>query len=212
MIVRAYLPADEMLESRRTQRGARTLASGDDPAACRRRPSAPLPRRTGPRPGRNTTTRFASVAGCSSCRPGCLRPNDDRLPIVLDPGMAFGTGTHPSTQLCLAALEDHLHPGDEVIDLGCGSGILSIAAARLGARRRPGPGHRSAGRPYRAARTPNATAWRRRSTSAPVRLPDLLELAAPRSADLMVANILAPVLDDDGAPGPGARRPARRAC
>ena len=58
-----------------------------------------------------------------------------RLPIVLDPGMAFGTGAHPSTRLCLLALEDRLHAGDTLIDLGCGSGILSIAAVRLGAAR-----------------------------------------------------------------------------
>lgn len=57
----------------------------------------------------------------------------DELEVVLDPGMAFGTGTHPSTQLCLQALEDHLQAGSEVLDLGCGSGILAIAAARLGA-------------------------------------------------------------------------------
>lgn len=58
---------------------------------------------------------------------------DDELEIVLDPGMAFGTGTHPSTQLCLQALERHVRAGDQVLDLGCGSGILAIAAARLGA-------------------------------------------------------------------------------
>jgi ribosomal protein L11 methyltransferase len=57
----------------------------------------------------------------------------DRHKVILDPGMAFGTGTHPSTRLCLTALEDFLQDGDRVIDLGCGSGILSIAAARLGA-------------------------------------------------------------------------------
>jgi ribosomal protein L11 methyltransferase len=57
----------------------------------------------------------------------------DRLPIRIDPGMAFGTGVHPTTQLSLQLLEDHLQPGDRVIDLGCGSGILSIAARRLGA-------------------------------------------------------------------------------
>ena len=57
----------------------------------------------------------------------------DELEVVLDPGMAFGTGTHPSTQLCLQALEDHLRAGSDVLDLGCGSGILAIAAARLGA-------------------------------------------------------------------------------
>jgi ribosomal protein L11 methyltransferase len=59
----------------------------------------------------------------------------DRIPLIMDPGMAFGTGTHPTTQLCLEALEDHLQVGQPVIDLGCGSGILSIAAARLGASR-----------------------------------------------------------------------------
>ena len=55
------------------------------------------------------------------------------LPIILDPGMAFGTGLHPSTQLCLTAMEDLTRRGQRVLDAGCGSGILSIAAARLGA-------------------------------------------------------------------------------
>ncbi len=55
------------------------------------------------------------------------------IAILMDPGMAFGTGTHPTTQLCLAAVERHLRPGQKVIDLGTGSGILAIAAAKLGA-------------------------------------------------------------------------------
>lgn len=55
--------------------------------------------------------------------------------IELDPGMAFGTGTHPTTVLCLQALENVVKPGDTVIDVGCGSGVLSIAAAKLGASR-----------------------------------------------------------------------------
>ncbi len=55
--------------------------------------------------------------------------------VILDPGMAFGTGTHPTTRLCLMALEDELRPGDAVFDVGTGSGILAIAAVLLGASR-----------------------------------------------------------------------------
>lgn len=57
----------------------------------------------------------------------------NELILELDPGMAFGTGGHPTTQLCLLALEDHVKPGMKVADIGTGSGILSLAAARLGA-------------------------------------------------------------------------------
>lgn len=57
-----------------------------------------------------------------------------RLPIILDPGLTFGTGSHPSTQMCMAALEQHLTKDSRVVDLGSGSGILSIAALRLGAK------------------------------------------------------------------------------
>ena len=66
-------------------------------------------------------------------------PAPQRIPICIDPGMAFGTGTHPTTQLCLELLEScmtKLVPQEtDVIDVGCGSGILSIAALKLGARR-----------------------------------------------------------------------------
>lgn len=55
------------------------------------------------------------------------------LPVILDPGMAFGTGLHPSTQLCLLGMDGAVGPRTRVLDAGCGSGILSIAAARLGA-------------------------------------------------------------------------------
>ncbi|WHY76183.1 50S ribosomal protein L11 methyltransferase [Neobacillus sp. WH10] len=59
--------------------------------------------------------------------------NSDELIIELDPGMAFGTGTHPTTVMCIQALERTVRPGDRVIDVGTGSGVLSIAAAMLGA-------------------------------------------------------------------------------
>ncbi len=57
----------------------------------------------------------------------------EREVIVLEPGMAFGTGLHPSTRICLEAMEDILQPGDNILDIGCGTGILSIAAILLGA-------------------------------------------------------------------------------
>jgi ribosomal protein L11 methyltransferase len=61
------------------------------------------------------------------------RPQEGELAIWLDPGMAFGTGNHPTTVMCLHFLEKYLVPGAKVIDVGTGSGILALAAARLGA-------------------------------------------------------------------------------
>lgn len=59
--------------------------------------------------------------------------SSDELIIELDPGMAFGTGTHPTTVLSIQGLEAYVQPGDMVMDVGCGSGVLSIAAVKLGA-------------------------------------------------------------------------------
>jgi ribosomal protein L11 methyltransferase len=60
-------------------------------------------------------------------------PDAGAINLVLDPGMAFGTGSHPTTRLCLEWLEREVRGGERVLDYGCGSGILAIAAARLGA-------------------------------------------------------------------------------
>ena len=67
--------------------------------------------------------------------PYWLKDTDDsgRLPVILDPGLTFGTGAHPSTQMVLEAMETLVTPGSSCLDLGSGSGILSIAALRLGA-------------------------------------------------------------------------------
>jgi ribosomal protein L11 methyltransferase len=62
-------------------------------------------------------------------------PDAEAINIILDPGLAFGTGTHETTALCLEWLAENLQPGADVIDYGCGSGILAVAAAKLGAAR-----------------------------------------------------------------------------
>ena len=61
-------------------------------------------------------------------------PEDGRTPLRLDPGLIFGTGSHPTTRMCLAALENYVNQDTKVLDLGCGSGILGIGALVLGAR------------------------------------------------------------------------------
>lgn len=60
-------------------------------------------------------------------------PAEGEIVIEIDPGMAFGTGTHETTSMCIRALEKYIRPGMSMLDAGCGSGILSIAAAKLGA-------------------------------------------------------------------------------
>jgi ribosomal protein L11 methyltransferase len=60
-------------------------------------------------------------------------PQPQAINIRLDPGVAFGTGSHPTTKLCLRWLDKHIHDGETMIDYGCGSGILAIAAKKLGA-------------------------------------------------------------------------------
>lgn len=75
------------------------------------------------------------VGNCLVIKPAWedYRPGQGELVIEIDPGMAFGTGTHPTTAMCLEILEKQVKPGDTVLDVGTGSGILAIAAARLGA-------------------------------------------------------------------------------
>jgi ribosomal protein L11 methyltransferase len=193
VIVRAFLPADEQLETRRSQVEAglwhlgmirplptpvyREVAEQDWAEAWKEH-YQPI------RIGRKLLILPAWLPS----------PDDRRLAIVLDPGMAFGTGTHPSTQLCLAALEDYLQPGEEVVDLGCGSGILSIAAVRLGAGR-----VRALDIDELSVQVTHENASRNqvaeRITVSEGSLKELLESPEP-PPHLLVANILAPVLDE----------------
>lgn len=65
-------------------------------------------------------------------------PDPAAISLTIDPGLAFGTGTHPTTRMCLAWLDANLRGGESVLDYGCGSGILAIAAVKLGAARATG--------------------------------------------------------------------------
>lgn len=111
-----------------------------------------------------------------------MAPDPDAVNIVLDPGLAFGTGSHPSTRLCLQWLERTIRGGERVLDYGCGSGILAIAALRLGASAALGVDVDPLALP--AAR---ANAERNRVDARFINS----ETAPAFQADLVVANILA---------------------
>jgi ribosomal protein L11 methyltransferase len=109
-------------------------------------------------------------------------PDAAALNIILDPGLAFGTGSHPTTRLCLEWLEERLSPTQSVIDYGCGSGILAIAAAKLGAARVCGidiDEQAVISSRYNAAR--NGVTAEFANAEAPL----------PAPADIVIANILA---------------------
>lgn len=133
--------------------------------------------RRGLRPLRFGGRLWVCPAGCEPPRPGGARV------VRLDPGLAFGSGTHPSTALCLEWLARHLPRGAAVIDYGCGSGLLALAALRLGAARAWAV---DVDPQARAASRANA---RRNGVAAE------LEVLAPEAlpavaADVLLANIL----------------------
>ena len=109
-------------------------------------------------------------------------PDAAAINIALDPGLAFGTGTHPTTRLCLRWLDATIRGGETVIDFGCGSGILAIAALKLGAARASG-----------IDIDPQAVIAARENAQRNDVAPTFVEAAAalPGAADTVVANILA---------------------
>ena len=106
----------------------------------------------------------------------------EAINIMLDPGLAFGTGSHPTTRLCLRWLDNHLQKGASVLDYGCGSGILAIAALKLGAAQAVGVDVDA-----QAVAASFANAIANHVENASFYLPD----AAPKTKyDLVIANIL----------------------
>ncbi len=118
------------------------------------------------------------------------QPEPEQLIIEIDPGMAFGTGTHPTTALCVQLLEKYLGEGRSVLDVGTGSGILLVAAAKLGAGRMTG-----------IDLDPMAVDVARKNISQNNIAPDAVELICgdlldkvSRTFDMVAANILAEVI------------------
>jgi len=117
------------------------------------------------------------------------RVQPDDVVLMLDPGMAFGTGLHPTTQSCLRALEQLVQPGMRVLDVGTGSGILGIAAAKLGARRAAGVDTDQV-----AVQAAVANAAHNGVAATFDLWQGALESVVERGWDVVVVNILAPVI------------------
>jgi ribosomal protein L11 methyltransferase len=109
-------------------------------------------------------------------------PDPAAINVVLDPGLAFGTGSHATTRLCLRWLDERLRPGCSMIDYGCGSGILAIAARKLGAARVTGVDI--------DAQALEASRANARLNYVNVEFLDA-RAAPPEAADVLAANILA---------------------
>lgn len=118
-------------------------------------------------------------------------PKEDELIIELDPGRAFGTGSHPTTSLCLKLMEENIKEGDSVIDVGTGSGILMIAADRLGASEVYGTDIDELA--VESARE-NLELNKISEERAKVYLGNLVSVVNGKKFDVVVANILADVL------------------
>lgn len=126
------------------------------------------------------------------CPSGYRVDEPDALVIDLDPGLAFGSGTHPSTALCLNWLAEHPMDGKRIIDFGCGSGVLAIAALKLGATRAYGLDHDpQAILATRDNAERNGVLERLELFGPDDRLPDQID---PKGTDILLANILANTL------------------
>jgi ribosomal protein L11 methyltransferase len=115
----------------------------------------------------------------------CAPPDPGAINVTLDPGLAFGTGSHSTTRLCLAWLAQRLRRGESVLDYGCGSGILAIAALKLGAGDTVGVDVDP------QAIVASRTNAQRNGVTASFATPDDIPSVATHRFDVLVANILA---------------------
>lgn len=113
----------------------------------------------------------------------------DDIVVEIDPGMAFGSGVHETTRMCLELLQKHLKPGASVLDVGCGSGILGIAAAKLGAGKVQALDYDGI-----SVRVTKDNALTNGTENVTVRESDLLQNADPGPYDIVLANIIADII------------------
>ena len=133
-VVTTYLPMNESLDERRGRIdvGVRLVAHVSDISPLRERVMEEEEWQNSWKEHFHVLRISPRITICPTWREHT--PKDGEHVIMLDPGMAFGTGHHPTTRMCLEQLDALVTPGTDVLDVGCGSGVLSIAAARLGAK------------------------------------------------------------------------------
>ena len=133
-VVTTYLPVNESLDERRGRIdvGVRLVAHVSDISPLQERIIEEEEWQNSWKEHFHVLRISRRITICPTWREHTQR--DGEHVIMLDPGMAFGTGHHPTTRMCLEQLDKLVKPGNDVLDVGCGSGVLSIAAARLGAR------------------------------------------------------------------------------
>lgn len=133
-VVTTYLPMNESLDERRSRIdvGVRLVAHVSDISPLRERVVEEEDWQEAWKEHFHPLRVSRRITICPTWRE--YEAREGERVIMLDPGMAFGTGHHPTTRMCIEQLDAHVTPGIDVLDVGCGSGVLSIAAARLGAR------------------------------------------------------------------------------
>ena len=125
----------------------------------------------------------------------CDNP-EGRVVLLIDPGMSFGTGTHETTKLCIEALDEHIKDGAAVLDIGCGSGILSVAALLLGAASAVGVDidSNAVETAYKNAKLNGLSKERFGAYTGDILTDEACALSFKQEIDVVIANIVADVI------------------